>query len=234
MNRIERKRREDILAMSNVERKIMFLFANKKTKEELKDILGHTIYDNEKDAKEALKIPFLNFCRMNEKKFYESTLWKMVSTFGWRISGSTLYKGMYAEDIDIFFTDKEAYDKFISFLHTAIGKDKLRYGQKKLARYKYVEDQTIIMYEWKKLDVTLTSHFQGIDEIMESNPETMDYFMDPFKGSEWEVIEEDIIDINQFNPETKSFWLPVKSKKTISHSIYKIPKNIEPPYKKYG
>ena len=112
---------------------------------------------------------------------------------------------MCANDIDIFFTDKEAYDKFISFLSTAIGKDKFTYGRTKIARYKYVEDQTIIMYEWNKLDVTLTTHFQEIDEIMESSPETMDYFMNKFRSSERETIEEHIVDINQFNPETKSF-----------------------------
>jgi hypothetical protein len=150
----------------------------------------------------------------------------MVHAFGWRISWSTLYKERQVKDIDIFFTDKSLYDDFISVIHDSIGKGKLTYNKKQIARYQYVEDKSTINYEWKKIDINLVSHFQEIEEILAAQPEIMDYFIDLFKTIKCEKEQKTEIDENIFNPETKSFWAPIVRDKFVYTTIYKIPKNI--------
>jgi len=61
------------------------------------------------------------------------------------------------------------------------------------------------MYKYKRIDANLISHFQEIDEILELNPKVMDYFINSFKISESKTEEEEVLDENKFNPETKSF-----------------------------
>jgi len=82
---------------------------------------------------------------------------------------------------------------------------KFHYNEKQIARYQYVEDQSIIMYGAQKIDVNLVSHFQEIEEILESDPKIMDYFIDLFRTDEWKEEDRGIMDMSKFNPETKSF-----------------------------
>jgi len=227
----------NILEQIQIPRKITNLFAwlfkSGATKKELKKVFDkdYTIFRDREYARKTLVKPFLDFCRINKEEFYTSTLGQIVLAFNGHISWSTLYKGKDANDIDVFFTDKKSYDEFIEFIGKSVGKDRFKYAVKNIERYKYLEDKSTVMYKYKRIDANLISHFQEIDEILELNPKVMDYFINSFKISESKTEEEEVLDENKFNPETKSFWVPVKKQKITWHDVYKIPKNIKAPYK---
>lgn len=222
----EMKKIEALLKETPIGKNILLMIASKTTKEQIKDELNYTVYQDKEEVRKILRDPFLKYCKMNEEKFYSSELWEIVRTFGWRVSWSTLYKKR-ANDIDIFFTNKEAYDEFISFLKTAPGKNKFAYRKKEIARYQYVEDQSVIEYVGKKIDVSLVSHFQEIDEILSSKPEIMNDFINSFKKEAYRKEKETCLDINKFNPATKSFGCPYEKEKSIWYNVYKIPNDSE-------